>query len=73
MGIGLHSFNLTPVCFADFDSEQTLYRLMRNRLGTLRLQNPGSEGMADHSTGGLMLQDMIQVRGPRRAIWSLNW
>ena len=51
---------------------QTLYRLMRNRLGTLWLQDPGPEGMTDHSTGCLMLQDMIQVRGIHRAIWRLN-
>jgi len=50
---------------------QTLYRLMRNRLGTLWLQTPGSEGLADHSTGCLMLQDMLQVRGIHRAIWRL--
>ncbi len=53
-------------------ARQTLYRLMRNRLGTLWLQTPGSEGLADHSTGCLMLQDMLQVRGIHRAIWRLN-
>ena len=49
------------------DSEQTLYRSMNNRLGTLWLRNPGSD-----STGCLMLQDMIQVREIQRAIWRLN-
>ncbi len=37
---------------------QTLYRLMRNRLGTLQVvwsTNPGSEGLTDHSTRWLML------------------
>ena len=52
-------------------AEQTLYRLMNNRLGTLWLRNPGSEGIADHSTECLMPQDMIQVRGIHRAIWGL--
>jgi len=53
-------------------AEQTLYRLMGNRLGTLWLRNPGSEGIADHSTECLMPQDMIQVRGIHRAIWGLK-
>ncbi len=53
-------------------AEQTLYRLMGNRLGTLWLRNPGSEGIADHSTECLMPQDMIQVRGIHRAIWGLH-
>jgi hypothetical protein len=55
---------------SDFASAagQTLYRLMGNRLGTLWLRNhPGSD-----STGCLMLQDMIQVRGTHRAIWRLK-
>jgi len=37
------------------------FRLMAYRLGLLQVVwsiNPGSEGMTDHSTGGLMLQDM---------------
>jgi len=51
---------------------QTLYRLMRNRLGTLRLQNPDPEGMTDLSTWSLMPQDMIQVSGVHRAIWGLK-
>jgi len=53
-------------------AEQTLYRLMNNRLSTLWLRNPGSEGIADHSTECLMPQDMIQVRGIHRAIWGLK-
>jgi len=31
---------------------------MNNRLGSAVVINPSSEGMTDHSTGGLMLQDM---------------
>jgi len=48
-------------------SEQTPYRSTNNRLGTLWLRNPGSD-----STGCLMPQDMLQVRGIHRAIWRLN-
>ncbi len=44
-------------------AEQTLYRLMGNRLGTLWLRNPGSEGIADHSTECLMPQDMPKSEG----------
>ncbi len=39
-------------------SEQTLYRLMNNRLSTLQMMwsiNPGSEGLTDQSTWWLML------------------
>jgi len=44
-------------------AEQTLYRLMGNRLGTLWLRNPGSEGIADHSPECLMPQDMPKSKG----------
>ena len=39
-------------------AEQTLYGLMNNRLAAAAVINPSSEGLTDHSTGGLMLQDM---------------
>ena len=44
-------------------------------LDMVRSTNPGSEGVTNHSTGGLMLhhlQDMCQVRGPRQAIKGLH-
>ncbi len=52
---------------------QTLYRLMGDRLGPLLVAwstNPGSEGLTDHSPGGLMLQHPghAQVIGTRQAI-----
>ncbi len=49
---------------------QTLYRLMGYRLGPLLVvwsTNPGSEGLTDHSPGGLMLHYPGHVpsqRGP---------
>ena len=41
-----------------FAAGQTLYGLMNNRLVSAVVINPSSEGLTDHSTGGLMLQDM---------------
>ena len=56
---------------------QTLYRLMNNRLGTLQMMwstNPGSEGLTDHSPGGLMLHHPghAQVIGTRQAMKCLS-
>ena len=56
---------------------QTLYRLMGDRLGPLLVvwsTNPGSEGLTDHSTGGLMLHHPghAQVIGTHQAIWRLK-
>jgi len=42
---------------------QTLYGLMNNRLVSPVVINPSSEGLTDHSTGGLMLQDMHKSEG----------
>ncbi len=42
---------------------QTLYRLLNNRLGTLWLRNPGSEGIEEHSNECLMPQDMPKSEG----------
>ncbi len=46
-----------------FAAEQTLYGLMNNRLVSAVVINPSSEGLTDHSTGGLMLQGMHKSEG----------
>jgi len=57
------SFAVLASALRAFAAEQTLYGLMNNRLVSAVVINPSPEGITDHSTGGLMLQDMHKSEG----------
>ena len=70
----LHSQNLATACCTGLNSGQTLYRLVRNRLGPLHVmwsKNPSSDVTCEPVNWGpdaASREDMIQVRGPHQAI-----